>query len=167
MHSTIKKRSTIVLSILLLFSVLPLSRQASAAESVESTSVVIEDLGNGYTVETTTTVYADQVRVSKKSANAKSVYKHDGKEIATVILYATFSYNGSTSKCTNCSHSTTSPSSVESTSYSKTTAFGWVYRNHNIATSGGRATLTATLSSLIGSVAVNVSLYCSPTGNIS
>lgn len=154
MHSTIKKRSTIVLSILLLFSVLPLSRQASAAESVESTSVVIEDLGNGYTVETTTTVYADQVRVSKKSANAKSVYKHDGKEIATVILYATFSYNGTTS-------------SVESTSYSKTTAFGWVYRNHNIATSGGRATLTATLSSLIGSVAVNVSLYCSPTGNIS
>ena len=67
MHSTIKKRSTIVLSILLLFSVLPLSRQASAAESVESSSVFIEDLGNGYTVETTTTVM--QIRfVSLKRA---------------------------------------------------------------------------------------------------
>lgn len=57
---------------------------------------------------------------------------------------------------------------VISASGSHTTYDGWSYSGERITTSGGTANLSATLRHLLHkSVAVNLSLTCSPTGQIS
>ena len=79
--------------------------------------------------------------------------------IAAVSLKAYFTYNGITA-------------GVTGTEYAKSLASGWSYTNHKITTtnvsssSGGTATLTATLKNFPLNVAVRLSLHCSPNGTI-
>lgn len=61
---------------------------------------------------------------------------------------------------------------VTGTEYSKSLASGWSYTNHKITTtnvsssSGGTATLTATLKDFPINVPVRLSLHCAPNGAI-
>lgn len=84
----------------------------------------------------------------------------NGVWIATVALKAYFTYNGITA-------------GVTGTEYSKSLASGWSYTNHKItatnvsSSSGGTATLTATLKDFPINVPVRLSLHCAPNGTIS
>ena len=115
----------------------------------ENTKVV--DLGNGITVETTTTVYDSLLRSSSTSK-----FKNNGELIATVTLTATFGYDGSRAWVVSASGS----HSMES---------GWTYSNQSISKSGGTANLTADIKSTtgLGAFPVDISLTCSKDGDIS
>lgn len=169
MKQLIKKFSAVALAGLLTLFLLPTPKASAAyAPAPTETRYSVEALGDGITVETTTVIYDlpasagtfssdfmnSAASSSSKRVSRTSTIKHSGTTIATITLNAAFGYNGSSSW-------------VTSTSYSKTTSLGWVYTNHNIGTSGGTATLSAILLSLIGSVPVYISITCSPSGAIS
>lgn len=105
------------------------------------------------------TVYPEMSRNSSKSAISSSEFTRDGAWIATVTLKAYFTYNGITA-------------GVTGTEYTKSLASGWSYTNHKITTtnvsssSGGTATLTATLKDFPINVPVRLSLHCAPNGAI-
>lgn len=106
-------------------------------------------------VETALTIQESLARSNTKRASAAQTFKFSGKVIAEVTLSATFGYDGKTAW-------------VVSASGSHTTYDGWKYGGEKITKSGGTATLTATLSKLTSSnIPVNISLTCSPTGEIS
>lgn len=88
-------------------------------------------------------------------------YKNsNGKVLWSVSVTGTFTYNGSTSKCTSCSHSTTSPGS----SWSIKSATS--YKAANYAT----ASATATYKNSTGATqdyTRTVTLQCSKNGTIS
>ena len=151
MISTKKVFST-VLALVLVFCAFPFS-QAQAVEETSEPIVIIEDLGDGIVVKTTITVYPEMSRNSSKSAISSSEFTRDGAWIATVTLKAYFTYNGITA-------------GVTGTEYTKSLASGWSYTNHKITTtnvsssSGGTATLTATLKDFPINVPVRLSLHC-------
>ncbi|MCI8415589.1 MAG: hypothetical protein HFF00_08180 [Ruminiclostridium sp.] len=146
------KSSAIILLFSFMMTLLPVSAYA-VEENETETYTYVEDLGNDFTVKTTLTIAPEQARTSSKRATKIQVIEHRDREIATVKLIATFSYDGTTAR-------------VTSTSYEKDTALGWLYARHNITTSGGRATLTADLISAIGTVPINITIRCTPAGVI-
>lgn len=143
---------------MMIFLAFPFS-QAQAVEETSEPIVIIEDLGDGIVVKTTITVYPEMSRNSSKSAISSSEFTRDGAWIATVTLKAYFTYNGITA-------------GVTGTEYTKSLASGWSYTNHKITTtnvsssSGGTATLTATLKDFPINVPVRLSLHCAPNGAI-
>lgn len=116
---------------------------------------IVEFLG-----EPTIEIFPGVTRNSSTSAVTTSNYKNNGVWIATVALKAYFTYNGITA-------------GVTGTEYSKSLASGWSYTNHKItatnvsSSSGGTATLTATLKDFPINVPVRLSLHCAPNGTIS
>ena len=79
--------------------------------------------------------------------------------VATVTLQASFGYDGSSAW-------------VISDSASHSTVSGWSYGSESLDASGNTASLSATLTQWSGiipiqTVDVNISLTCSPTGEIS
>lgn len=152
-----KKVFSLALSFIFVFCILPFP-SALAANDPETT-VIVEDLGDGITVETTIQVYPNISRNSSKSAIASSRFLQGDTWIATVTLKAYFTYNGITS-------------GVTGTEYSRSLASGWTYTNHNISTttvsssSGGTARLTATLKNFPTSVPVDIILHCAPNGTV-
>lgn len=117
-------------------------------------SVLEEDLGNG--VQCVTTVYMDslQVRSNQCQGHVAKDYSFNGKVVATVVLTATFTYDGSTAKATGAygSHSVAS---------------GWSYSGESTWCSGATARLTATVSGSGHSIPVSLSLTCSTSGTLS
>lgn len=152
-----KKICSTIVALVLVFCAMTFS-QAQAANDPE-TLFYVEDLGNGITVETTITIYPGVTRNQSTSAISSSEFKNNGVWIATVSLKAYFTYNGITA-------------GVTGTEYSKSLASGWSYTNHKITTtnvsssSGGTATLTATLKDFPINVPVRLSLHCAPNGAI-
>lgn len=147
-----KKASSLGLILLMLVSVMILPTQAS--DVYQETEVIQTEFGN-IEIEARMVVYDSLLRSNTKSASRIATVKYDGKAIADVTLSATFGYDGKTAW-------------VTSASGSHTTYDGWSYSNEKITNSGGTASLSATLSHLLHkSAAVNVSLTCSPTGQIS
>lgn len=131
---------------------------AAQAEYMAEEIAAAVDLGNGVTVESTITVHETISAFSAtatKSATKQDVYKVGGKVVATISLTASFGYDGSTSW-------------VNSASVTKDIASGWTYSNENLTTSGGTATVTATLKKS-GVTTTNIYTYisCSPDGEIS
>lgn len=123
----------------------------AAANNWQDTETVYSELGD---VEIITTIHYAISR-SGGSANKTSTVKSDGKVIAEVTLSATFGYDGKTAWVSNASSS-------------HTTYSGWSYGSEKITKSGGTASLTGTLSHLLHrNISVNISLTCSPTGQIS
>ena len=128
---------------------------SSAIESTYSKTDTIETEFGLIEVETVLVVHESLTRSNTRSASYAQTFKYDGKTIAEVTLSATFGYDGKTSW-------------VVSASGSHTTYDNWSYSGEKITKSGGTATLTATLShSLHRSIAVNIPLTCSSTGQIS
>lgn len=155
--SLAKRTFSIMLVLVLSVCAFP-SSWAYAADEPE-TIVITEDLGDDVTVTTTIEVYRNISRNTSTSAIASSDFTRSGKWIATVTLKAYFTYNGMTA-------------GVTSTEYARSLASGWSYTNHKITTttlstsSGGTATLTATLKNFPVNVPVNISLHCAPNGKI-
>ena len=147
-----KKKLSVILTAALLVCAMVLPASA-AQETYCQIETIYTDFGP-VEVKTVITVYESPTRSSTKSADIARTFIYDGSTIAVVTLYATFGYNGSSAW-------------VISTSSSHTTYNGWSYGNENITTSGGTATLTATLTKLFNRAPVNISLTCSPTGQIS
>lgn len=134
------------------FFLLPAHADYSPGKAVTT----VADLGNGVTVEST--IFIDDTSplslMETKNATKQDVYKYNGSQIATVSITASFGYDGSSSW-------------VNSASVSKSVSSGWTYSNENITTSGGTATVTASLKKFPYNVAVNTYISCSPDGEIS
>lgn len=102
-----------------------------------------------------TTIYWDDAitRASYRQGHISKDYYHNGDRIASIVLNATFTYNGTTATATSASgdHSLAS---------------GWSYSGESTWCSGATAHLTATVSGPV-SVPVSLSLTCSPSGALS
>lgn len=141
------------LFLLFMAAIMVLPAQAMS-NSYQEYEVVYTESGN-IEIETTTIIYASAFRSSSRKADIVSSVKQNGAVIAEVTLSATFGYDGKTAW-------------VSSASSSHTTYSGWSYGSEKITKSGGTASLSATLSHLLyRNVPVNISLTCSPTGQIS
>lgn len=141
------------LFLLFMAAIMVLPAQAMS-NSYQEYEVVYTESGN-IEIETTTIIYASAFRSSSRKADIVSSVKQNGAVIAEVTLSATFGYDGKTAW-------------VSSASSSHTTYSGWSYGSERITKSGGTASLTGTLSHLLHrNISVNISLTCSPTGQIS
>ncbi len=141
------------LFLLFMAAIMVLPAQAMS-NSYQEYEVVYTESGN-IEIETTTIIYASAFRSSSRKADIVSSVKQNGAVIAEVTLSATFGYDGKTAW-------------VSSASSSHTTYSGWSYGSEKITKSGGTASLTGTLSHLLHrNIPVNISLTCSPTGQIS
>lgn len=126
----------------------------AVSSSQWETEVVYTELGD-IEIEVATIIYSSGVRSNSHKVDKVAKAKHNGKVIAEVTLSATFGYDGKTSW-------------VESASSSHTTYDGWSYGSEKITKSGGAASLSGKLTHLIyGNYTVNISITCSPTGQIS
>lgn len=149
---------------LMLFFAIGLIPNASAAAYEASAIQSGNVLEDNITVERTIVVHDTSsnssstasavAATSTKNASITDTYKNNGVTIAVVTLNVTFSYTGSTS-------------SVVSTSSSHTVYEGWTYSSEKTSSTGGTASLSATLKKGISSVAVSMSLTCSKSGSIS
>jgi hypothetical protein len=136
-----------------------------SASTINNTESFIEYLDNGDYIETIITDDTADSGISVYSTNTitktkTSYYKNSsGTVLWSVAIKATFSYNGSTSTCTSCSHSTTSPGaswSIKSASHSK---------SGNTATAKATATHTTATDTL--EYTRSVTIKCSATGTVS
>ena len=106
-------------------------------------------------METVLTVRDTAPYSQTKRAEKTSTYRYAGSVIAKVTLEATFGYDGDSAW-------------VVSTDSSHTTSGGWSYKNEQISESSNRAKLTAELTHIIfETMQVNISLSCTPSGQIS
>lgn len=151
-YSKIRSVSIVLVFVMLLGTmILP----SGAVENIYQKTDTIETEFGIVEVETVLTIHKSLARSNTKRADYTQTFKYSGKVIAEVTLSATFGYDGKTAW-------------VTSASGSRTTYDGWSYSGQSISKSGRTATLTATLShSLHRSIPVNISLTCSPTGQIS
>ncbi len=158
-----KKLLSCVLTLAMVFSLsISCFAQEVPVQNVQSLVVTTENLGNGITVETKTTVYNTYSvlsAVSTRSASQTKTYKANGATVGTATLNASFGYNGSSAW-------------VTSKSAAHTTASGWSYGSESLTASGNTANLSALLTQrsgniITGTVDVDVSLTCSPSGQIS
>lgn len=146
------KKISFLLSLALLMGLMVPAAYA-APENRQETEIIHTESGD-FEIETTTVIYDTMVRSSGKTVGRTQTVKYDGSVIAEVTLTATFGYDGTTAW-------------VISANSSFSTYDRWVYGNENITRSGGTAALTAMLSHTSHrSIAVNISITCSPTGAI-
>lgn len=136
-----------------------------SAKTTDNIERTIEYLDNGDYIETIITddtldsgisLYATNTITKTKTRYYKN---SSGTVLWSVAIKATFSYNGSTSTCTSCSHSTTSPGA------------SWYIKTSSHSKSGNTATAkaTATHSTISGSADYtrSVTIKCSATGVVS
>ena len=127
-----------------------------------------EDLNNGYYTETVISSEPfllnniSLLSASKNITKTKTTYckNSSGSVLWSVSIRATFTYNGSTSKCTRCSHSTTAPGrawSIKSASSSK---------NGNTATVRAAVTHQST-NGTQNIITKYLTISCSPSGKVS
>ena len=139
------------LSLLIFTVILPVSATQEASRITETIHTEYGDI----TVETTLVIHNSYLRSSTKSASKTQSLKYGGVEIGKVTLSATFGYDGKTAW-------------VEDMDSSHSTSGSWSYGSEKISTSGGTATLTAKLTNLFdGTIPVNISMTCTPSGSIS
>lgn len=134
-----------------------------SATTADNTERTIEYLDNGDYIETIITDDTLDSGISLYATNTITKTKYyknsSGTVLWSVSIKATFSYNGSTSTCTSCSHSTTSPGA------------SWYIKTSSHSKSGNTATAkaTATHSTVSGSAdySMSVTIKCSATGVVS
>ncbi|MCI8688663.1 MAG: hypothetical protein HFF57_10250 [Lawsonibacter sp.] len=148
-----KKISSLSLISLFLMYMLVLPAQA-VSSTYQEKEVIHSELGD-IEIETITTTYSSVSRSSGRNADRTKTVRFSGEVIAEITLSVTFGYDGKTSW-------------VSSASGSHTTYGGWSYGDEEITKSGGTASLSATLSRLLHrDILIDISLTCSPTGQIS
>lgn len=147
-----KRLSFVLTTAMLICMMIPTTQAASY--HYQKIEIVRTEYGD-YEIETTTIIYDSMARSNSISADRTYTVKYSGKVVAEVTLSATFDYDGKTTW-------------VTSASGSHTIYDGWKYSNEKITKSGGTASLNAELDhNTHGNITVNVSMTCSPTGQIS
>lgn len=146
------KKVSLCLIALLICIMIPASY---AAPCIEQESETIYTEFGVFEIETTTVIHNVLARSNSKSADRTHTVRLNGKIVAEVTLSATFGYDGKTSW-------------VTSASGSHSTHDGWSYEGEKITKSGGTARLTAKLThSRYEDAPINISITCTPTGQIS
>lgn len=112
-----------------------------------------ETVAEGITCVTTIYEGAAMTRSSIRAGSINRDYYYEGNRIATVVLNASFSYDGSTATMisANADHSVAS---------------GWTYSGQSVWGTGATAHLSATVSGPV-TFPVSLSLTCSPNGTLS
>ena len=141
---------------------------AFAASNTQPTQIIIEEAENGNYYETIIETSKQEqspysvLAATQSITKTKTTYYRNsaGTVLWSVSIKATFSYDGSTSKCTSCSHSTTAPRTY------------WSITSSSSSKSGNSATATATAkytpsSGTSQSYTKSVTIKCSPTGVVS
>ena len=155
-----KKVLIILVSLTFLLSI----KMDAFANNLESSKQVeVEKLDNGDYIETfmesedskLITMSAAKTITKTKTAQYKN---SSGEVLWSVSIKGTFTYDGKTSKCTSCSHSTTAPSKY------------WSIKSCTSTKSGNKA--TATVVALQKGIATNtvtktITISCSPKGVVS
>ena len=155
-----KKVLIILVSLTFLLSI----KMDAFANNLESSKQVeVEKLDNGDYIETfmesedskLITMSAAKTITKTKTAQYKN---SSGEVLWSVSIKGTFTYDGKTSKCTSCSHSTTAPSKY------------WSIKSCTSTKSGNKA--TATVVALQKGLATNtvtktITISCSPKGVVS
>lgn len=149
-----KHKVSVLLVVGLLAGLLTLPAYASENEVEQETQIIHTQYGE-IQVDTALTVQDLTLYSNTKSAEKTATYRYDGSVIAKVTLEATFGYDGQTAW-------------VDSADASHVTYGGWSYGSERIYDSGNRARVTAELSRLLaGDVPVDISITCTPSGQIS
>ena len=149
-----KRKLSILLAVGLIAGSLALPSYAATAETVQEIQTIQTQYGE-IQVETVLTVRDTALYSKTKSAEKTSTYRYAGSVIAKVTLEATFGYDGDSAW-------------VVGTDSSHTTSGSWSYQNERISESGNKAELTAKLTKLgAGTTYVDISLSCTPSGQIS
>lgn len=161
-----KKFTALLLTFIITFVALG-SMSANAAEVPKETQIQIKYLENGDYIET---VIKDEIpddTVTPPLATTKTItksktnyYKNSaGNVMWSVTIKGTFTYDGSTSKCTSCSHSASAPGTT------------WSIKNVSSSKSGNSATAKATATHKDGSLStdysMSVTIKCSANGTVS
>lgn len=152
------KKSVIAMCLVVFTIGIMLAPAAQATFTPGEITTTVMELGRGITVKSTVTIcesISAYSTMASKTAKKTDIYERNGTEIATVIITASFGYDGTTSW-------------VNSASVSKSVSSGWTYTNENLTTSGGTATVTALLKKTgIETVDVYTYISCSHNGDIS
>ena len=158
-----KKFMKIISSFLFAFTLIFSSVSVEAADSVLSTYT--EYFENGDSFEITVIQHNDEylLRANSKTKSASKVRKYrdsNGTVLWSVTVTGTFTYNGSTSKCTASKVSAISNNS------------NWRIASKNSSRSGNTASATATAnlykgSKIIKTATKTVTLSCSKNGTLS
>lgn len=134
------------------------------ANNLESSKQVeVEKLDNGDYIETfmesedskLITMSAAKTITKTKTAQYKN---SSGEVLWSVSIKGTFTYDGKTSKCTSCSHSTTAPSKY------------WSIKSCTSTKSGNKATATVVALQkglTTNTVTKTITISCSPKGVVS
>lgn len=138
----------------------------SATENIENTDIIesttVEDLGGGYYL--VTTIEQDNTainRASKTTSGSKKVsYKNGNTVLWTVQVNGTFTYTGSSAKCTSATVGTSCPNK------------DWKIASQSASKSGNKAIAKATgkkyfMGVCIQTIDRTVTLTCSNNGKLS
>lgn len=147
------KKCSLLLSFILLFCMMAPAALA-APEVYQEVETIHTEFGD-LKVTTTTVIHDTFARSNRKSADRTRTVEAGDSVIAKITLSATFGYDGKTAW-------------VISASGSHTTYDGWSYGSEKIGKSNSTASLSAALDhSYYASISVDISMTCSPTGQIS
>lgn len=151
-----RKKTPIIglLTFIILFSsIVPTNASCIAGPSYYIETEIIDNTPatNSYSTQSTThTITRTKVTKGKYS---------DGTVLWTLSVTATFTYDGTTSKCVSCSHNATAPGEY------------WSVKSVSSSKSGNHATANATICCKIGSNVneskQSVTITCDKNGNVS
>lgn len=134
--------------------VVPSSKETVVLANGDYLETVITDvptLSSGISTFSTTRSITKTKTTRYKNANGVTLW--------SVSIRASFTYNGSTARCTSCSHSTTCP------------AQSWRIKSVSSGRSGNSATAVATATHFLGTTSRDftrsVTIYCSSNGTVS
>ena len=157
-----KRISSLILGCVLLLS---MNVNVMAVDKIEvrDKNIIATDyeyLSDGSFYETITYVNNEMTRGSRTSSKITTFYNGDKKAMWYVKVTATFTYNGSTSKCTSAT--------ADAESYVNT----WRIDRKSASRGGNSATATATAQRLVAGTVVetvtkSVTLSCDKNGNLS
>lgn len=147
------KKLSFLLSLALIIGIMIPAVHATS-DVYRETDIIHTEFGD-FEIETVTVIHSLTSRSGSKSADKTQTVKFSGKTIGEVTLSATFGYDGKTAW-------------VISANSAYTTYSNWSYSNENISKSRGIAALTATLTHATHrDIPLNISITCSPTGQVS
>lgn len=153
------KRILLILLTLTILCCTILCVPVSAASLPEASKTTIEYLDNGDYIETIIKWEEPSARATKSGSKTRNYKNSSGDILWSVKVTGTFTYNGTTSSCTSCSHSTSAPGT------------NWTIKSSSSSKSGSTATARAVATLTIGSTSqdysMSVSLTCSASGTLS
>lgn len=156
-----------IIALLIVISCVACSFTAFPTQAANAKESIIERLNNGYYYETTIEGEEPFLTISSKATSqyitktkTTKLKNSAGDVLWSVSIKATFSYDGTTSKCTSCTPSATAYAS------------SWSIKSVTSSKSGNSATATAVATHTVifgisQDTTKSVTIKCSPTGVVS